>query len=232
MGRVSLLFITLFFVASFANAKDFQISIIRDASYHAGEAEDVIDGETWIAIVESDGKSIAKHVKISAKTEYDGLLDAKDGPFTGKVIESVPNTVFLLKGFGLREGADVQSIPLDSELSQNLTKPYELKGAKGNVRLDDIGGLKLNTGEYEFDDAHQFVLKLDGKDIPLTEVQVFNDALPYLIWAGDLNNDGYPDFVANISYHYNISKMALFMSYTYDGSLDYKKVAERQATGC
>lgn len=197
------------------------IKILNNQTYHGNEVTDVTDSEIWIAFIPKNGETLAKHVKISVKTVKDYVIDSETTPLTGKEISSQEDALFLLKGLKISDGSIIENYPIKTD-PINIDSPVEIKGAKATIKL--FG--RQNREKY------QFILDVSGKTIPLTTPTVPDEQYPQLIWAGDINNDGHPDFVANISTHYNSSQPALFLSAIDKNGVTYNKVAERQSVGC
>jgi hypothetical protein len=55
---------------------------------------------------------------------------------------------------------------------------------------------------------------------------------PSIIWAGDIDSDGNPDFLFNLSNHYNLSHLVLYLSSKAEGNELVHLVAEWSTTGC
>ena len=63
------------------------------------------------------------------------------------------------------------------------------------------------------------------------EDQRFKDSIYVMLWAGDLDRDGVPDLLLDLSNHYNISRYALYLSSMAGRDKLYKKAAEFKAEG-
>lgn len=194
------------------------IQIVQNATYHGDEVQDVKDGDRWNAIVKTNDGYRVEEVKISVKTVKDEILDIDSGFFTGKEISSVPPAVFLIKGMALEDNAPIKSYPFNPSTLES-EKPVEIKGDRARLSL-------------VFSKAGQIIAKLAEKEISLTEPMSSDEKSPELIWAGDLNNDGYPDLLIDTTDHYNISLPTLFLSKITGEDISYNKVAERRSAGC
>ncbi len=58
------------------------------------------------------------------------------------------------------------------------------------------------------------------------------DGRPELLWSGDLDRDGQPDFLFDLTHHYNISHLALFLSSQANEDEIAGFVGELVTTGC
>ncbi|MEZ5690843.1 MAG: hypothetical protein R3D71_04165 [Rickettsiales bacterium] len=211
-----------------------EISIIEAESYHGVEVIDAQDGEEWSAFTVEDGKTLVKNVRISVKTIFDEVTDNEGDSPTGKYISSSPkynNILFMVKGIKLKDGRIPTYHTVNSPIKggDRLT----VKGDKSSIEL--IEKNDINTKTYDGRDVnngYQLTLKINDKEIKLSEVMLLDDNYPKLIWSGDINNDGYPDLVIDTSYHYNMERITLFLSRNKNGKINYKKVAEHTSYGC
>lgn len=58
------------------------------------------------------------------------------------------------------------------------------------------------------------------------------EAQPSVFFAGDIDSDGKPDLLYNMSNHYNVSNVTLFLSSKAEQGKMLKMVASRNTTGC
>ena len=78
------------------------------------------------------------------------------------------------------------------------------------------------TGEKNGENIEQIFLEQAG----------FDDAMIHFIWAGDIDQDGFPDLYMDISHKYSFSNPALFLSSKAGENELLKLVAEDQLFGC
>lgn len=224
-----------FSLICFSAYAESDIQIVQARSYHGDEVEDVKNGETWMAIIKSNGTYTAQPVTITVKAVKDEIVgDPEKGPFTGKEIISHPDyqdAEFLIKGMTLKAGRPIASPVIDGT-SLAKGKTIKIKGSKGTVTLVRKDGIHLKRDGYETHDAYQLIGKVGNKEFPLTLPADSTNESPYLNWAGDLNQDGYPDFLLEMSDHYNVTHPTLFLSKVSKSGVSYDKVAERYSVGC
>jgi hypothetical protein len=212
--------------------------------FHGDEAQDINNGEEWIAIVKKNEGYTTKKTKVFVTIVKDDLLDEPKGPFTGKKIsfelKGVEEIVFLVSGLDLPIGVQIPSVkttktpaPTESynELNLEAGSGIELEGITRNIILKGMGDVQLKTGD-ETNMAYQLIGMVGAYQFTIMEAFGLDDTTPHLIWAGDLNQDGYPDFLINISPKYSMSQPALFLSQNKEGKVSYKKIAERISYGC
>lgn len=227
---VCLSIVVISFFAS-AHAKEVDVSILQNSTYHEDEIVDVRNGESWVAIVESNGKYTAKQVTVSVKTVRDAIVDPENGPFTGKEVTSEPTAIFLIKGIPLKSGASVKSYLIDTSPIAD-GRSVEIQGGLSTVKLLGKNGIHLKGDGYETNDAYQLIGKIDNEEFTFVAPTILDDNFPHLIWAGDLNNDDQPDLLIDTSNHYNLSIPTLFLSNVSKNKITYNKVVERRSVGC
>ncbi len=141
---------------------------------------------------------------------------------------SIPN--MLLYGFYNFNGRTVPYY--DGFKSQLLPGEYMKLGdyiisAEGDVVENEYG----NTVE-------NYKLKIDGyrnqEFIVQTfaEIDYFDDAMVTFIWAGDVDQDGIPDFLVDLSHKYSYSLPTLFLSSNAEFGDLVKDIAEEAVYGC
>ncbi|MFZ4762200.1 MAG: hypothetical protein ACOYK8_05250 [Alphaproteobacteria bacterium] len=232
MKTSGLIFLSMLMcVCAPVKAEKATIHILQNSIYHQDEVEDVKNGESWIAIIESNGKYTAKQVTISVKTVKDEVIDPEKGPFTGKEIISDPATAFLIKGIAIKTGTPIKAYPIDTSSIEG-GKSIEIKGGLSTVKLLGKSKIHLKGDGYETNDAYQLIGIVDNQEFTLVAPTTLDDSFPQLIWAGDLNNDGQPDLLIDTTNHYNVSNPTLFLSKVSKDKITYHKVAERRSTGC
>lgn len=213
-----------------AYAEETPIQIVLNATYHGEEVADVKDGQSWIAITESNGAYTAKQVTISVKTVKDDVIDPEIGPFTGKAITSDPSAVFLIRGMALKEGMPIKTYSSEAK-SDESTESIEINGGLWPVRLQRKNGPTSSDREHGMKDSYALIGKVGAEEVTLFTQAISIDSHPMLLWAGDVNSDGQPDFLIDLN-RFNASVPTLFLSNVTKNTLTYHKVAERFSGGC
>jgi hypothetical protein len=196
------------------------ISIIAAGDYHEEEvANSPVSG--WLALIRrGDGSA---------------LVDAEDGPFTGKRVTTAPSTgvVVLLQGGGLRTGRinEAQVTGSLSGLSAKTIafagKTYSLdaRGACDDRRDPCAWTLSQGTREQVLASvrASQYTKGVLDTDSEKTG----------LLWAGDLDADGKLDLVIDVSDHENASaNIRVFLSSQAEGLEIVGEAGVFDAVGC
>jgi hypothetical protein len=232
MKTNALIFLSMIMVLSApVKAEDASARILQNSTYHEDEVADVKNGESWIAIIKSNGKYMAKQVTVSVKTVKDEIVDPENGPFTGKEVTSDPAAAFLIKGIVIKTGTPIKAYPIDTASIEG-GKSIEIKGDLSTVTLIGKSKIHLKGDGWETNDAYQLIGKVGNEEFMLMAPTPLDDTFPHLIWAGDLNNDGQPDLLIDTTNHYNLSNPTLFLSKINNSKITYHKVAERSSVGC
>jgi hypothetical protein len=199
------------------------------------------DGERWLALVADDAGARLRTVRVRVKPVRDVVLDADDGPATGRIVESVgPGgaPIAYVRGPGLREGAVARAIATELPAENGL-------GAS-RLRLGDrdytlatrcapavaAGDGDRCTIELVQGDRRQVLATMTGTRGEDGRTMLGDEASPSLLFAGDLDGDGALDLLYDVTDHYNVTAPTLFLSGAAgDGELVHA-VAEQRTTGC
>ncbi len=232
---------TLFFipiVLSVLAAAPEPVVMLRPGLWHGDEVPAVKAGDKWWGLFGEAEAFELREVAVSATEANDPIVDAEDEATGIQIAVAGDNEPFLL----LRGDASFREGKIAGAFSgRRFIFPGEIMhlGFDGNValvqlaafgRADDRDGqpamthysLKLYTSTTDEQRA-QTIAARDEIDV---------DAGPWLLWAGDLDRDGRADFLFDLTDHYNVSHLALFLS----GRAKEGEVAglagEWRTTGC
>ena len=214
------------------------ISILPTGTFHGDEVEEGVDALPWLGLFTGDdGDFVLKQTKIVATRVVDGLLDDEEkGEMTGWEIstESGEYPTILIYGGGLKEGK-VEVAEAPGILHPDDTSQFEFKGvhyslyATGSSEFDSLSGIRYIT------DYSLYVVRTHhGKSHTsiLVSHADFDDAMTSIIWSGDLDRDGYIDFLIDMSRHYNVSQPTLFLSKPATPEEVVVPVADHRSVGC
>jgi hypothetical protein len=199
--------------------------IIQATDYHAHEARVDTNGN-WLALQRVD-----EHWQlVSVIPQFALVDDAILGPKEGiRVSTNISNANILLMDESLKPG------PVESSLKGHpaeMTTPQDYEDS----RLPDVGqtrALSLNKQQYVLKNiAGEIVLESQGLTQKLFSYSEAGDTNAYILWIGDLDNDGKIDLIVDASDHYNAGELRLYLSSTAPKGSLVKLVARRRTTGC
>lgn len=205
-----------------------------DEIYHGADVSDVVTGQEWFAIVAPSAGYAAEKVRVSAEVVHDEIVDAK-GQDTGRKLVFKPtyiNAIFYVRGLPLKSGSTLREVV--PKEGWNGSSSIALS-PNTSLHFPDItliaSAKKMAQGR---EDAEGYQLAVVGRKSiqTLVEIPTLNDAEPKLLWSGDMNGDGIPDFLIDVSGHYDVSTPTLFLSRKRGQGVAYDKIAARTLSGC
>ncbi len=172
--------------------------------------------------------------RITVEAVYDPLVDA-EGEKTGKVVSvrSPIEPIFLVQSLGMLKSGTVKTLFSEQTIlapGKSLSFTFDNKAeyyltAFGEGSIDSTGFTSLQnyTVELSRGQLSQVILSYSST----------NDAVPSLLWAGDLDRDGKLDLLVNATPHYVVySASTLFLSSMAEDGKLLQKVAMFVASGC
>ncbi|MBX3176678.1 MAG: hypothetical protein KF886_04915 [Candidatus Hydrogenedentes bacterium] len=235
---------TLALVASapFSNAEE-MVQILNTGLWHGNEVTVDAGADWWGIFPEGDGFTL-QAAPVTITVEHDAIVDA-EGEATGKRV-SVPQEaepVLLVRGIaGLKEGrlAPLYHQPHYAYLFPSQTLWLRIKDGEHKLaRTVAALGTTEENGITPEPFVHNYTLKLYAGSHPVTSSQVlytaervYEEARPSIVWAGDIDRDGQVDLLLNTTYHYNVTRLVLYLSSAAKEGELVGKVAEWRTTGC
>lgn len=219
------------------------VQILRTGLWHGDEVTAESGPDWWGIFPEGDGFTLqSAPVTITfAHDEVFGEVDQATGKLVKVPQEAEP--VLLVRGIkALKEGrlAPLYHQPQNKYLFPSETLWLHIKDGESKSGLSVVAlGTTEENGNTPEPFVNNYKLKLYSGSRPVTKSQVlyeaervYEDARPTIVWAGDIDRDGKVDLLLNLSDHYNVSHLALFLtSAAKEGEL-VGKVAEWRTTGC
>lgn len=199
------------------------------------------DGERWLALVADDGGARLRSVRVRVKPTHDAVLDADDGPATGRIVESVAGpgaTIAYVRGPGLREGAVVRAIATELPVVDGLgTSRLRLGDRDYTLATRCTPAAAIADGyrcaiELAQGDRRQTLVTMAGMREQDGHILIGDEASPGLLFAGDLDGDGALDLIYDVTDHYNVTAPTLFLSGAAGEGELVHAVAAQRTTGC
>ncbi|GAA4436151.1 hypothetical protein GCM10023188_28900 [Pontibacter saemangeumensis] len=211
---------------------DTPMKLLLEGSYHKNEVWGGADEMKWLGLYHESTGYVLRPAELKISTVRDPVADG-DSLLSGRQVTAADaDAMFFVAGLQHNEYGEVDTaafsrntVPANTTLIYTFkNKAYKIKAYGDSVQTDSAGYRYKNYG-WKVEGSR------NGRQIEqtLVEDQHFQDSIYLLLWAGDLDRDGIPDLLLDISNHFNISRYALYLSSMADPWKLYKKVAEFKA---
>lgn len=201
-------------------AEPLPVGVLALGQFH-GDEVDARSGERWLALVAAGDGHVLRECKIQVKVVNDAIVDAEDEA-TGKEVTApdLHDEALVLVKAG--RGTKLAAGPVVTWQAGGMAVAVD-----GTVNVGPRGGapatLALPRGK---EDGCRVVLTSGGR------TQVLHDSFrclyveegtsgrkvtpsdeqPQVLWAGDMDGDGKLDLLLQMSDHYNMSRVCLYLS--------------------
>lgn len=228
MNRYAVLSLLLLAGAAGAAASRPELNLPGE-NFHGDEVS-ARDGETWLALVVDGGKARLQGTRLKVEAVNDPVLDADDEK-TGRSVTApgIEAVVFLRGIAALKPGELPAAAPSEADFSTAPSLESTLAGKPFRLVAECSAGrcrFSLIEGEQR-----QVLLEREavtGED----GSSGFGEAMPRLLFAGDLDRDGRVDLLLDTTDHYNLSRPTLFLSGAAGKGELVRQVAQQELTGC
>tara|TARA_B110000444_G_scaffold98757_1_gene93620 strand:- start:64 stop:1245 length:1182 start_codon:yes stop_codon:yes gene_type:complete len=207
------------------------IFIILPTSYASEDLDSTIESKTWVGLFsnDKDNSVTCYKTKLKMKPIHSPMVD-DEGEMSGIKIycEGYDNDpMLLIAGIEIPENMQIDSYKgLKNRLLPGESMQLGDNTIKASGTVDECGRVRnyklLITGIKNGTSIEQIFLEQDH----------FDDAMIQIIWAGDIDKDGFPDLYLDISYKYSFSNPALFLSSKAGDNELLKLVADIKLFGC
>lgn len=228
------------------NPEPAQIRILEPGMYH-GDEIDAEDGETWMGLFQTGAGTELRGVILHVKTVRDEIVDG-DGEFTGKEVSvsGEPQPYLLIQGLGNTTEGTIKSayrgdafLRLGDTISITLD-PADLSVEAGPAEIWHLGAVgaavegehDILIGPYTLILARNFWSEEKESQEIVRRDQISLDGAPRLLWAGDIDRDNKIDLLFDLTDHYNVRALTLFLSSRAKPGELVGKAAELITTGC
>ncbi|TXK26981.1 hypothetical protein FVR03_21375 [Pontibacter qinzhouensis] len=216
---------------------DQPVKILIEGLFHKEEVWQGAEKKQWIGLLYRNGSYEIRPTTLQVKTVYDPVRDAQQANATDKklisgrqVIGGDTSTLLFITGLaGIKPGA-VDTAAYDSAVlkpGQKLpirfkSKQFMLTAFGDSTRTDSTSSTYAYTSY-----GWRISGTKNGKKLEqvLAQDDTIDNSVYVLHWAGDLDHDGIPDLVADLSNQYNRMKFALYLSSKAEKGKLYKQVA-------
>lgn len=190
--------------------------------YHGDEmAMGATPGDSWLGLYSTATGLAWRDAAPAFQHAVDPVMDVP-GQETGVEI-NVPGDppLLLVRGVPALHAGPVRA----------LAVPNQPLGPGAHVALENGFNLEATLNE---EGAYQLkMVDAQGQvQVLVTHAVLYDETVPTLVLAGDLDNDGRLDLLIDTSNHYNLSRLTLFLSSSAKAGEWVAPVAVLQTTGC
>ena len=208
------------------------VKILIEGRFHKQEVWQGAESKQWMGLVYQDSTFQLRPTHIRVLPFFDPVLDKRNARvMSGREVKDAASDNALLFITGM---AKLKPGPVDTASFSNAVvlpnTSLHLKFKGSTYTLEAIGD-SIQDESSESYSLQNYSWKISGvkngkkMSQELAHAQDFESAIYVLLWAGDLDRDGIPDLLADLSNHYNASEITLFLSSQADKGKLYKKVA-------
>ncbi|MCH7536013.1 MAG: hypothetical protein IH948_09810 [Bacteroidetes bacterium] len=208
------------------------IQILCKGNFHGDEIKNGADKLEWYGLIKQGETYLLKKIKIKVNSRHDVIID-NEGESTGKRVTTtdMAEPIILINGLSDVQEGEIPSV----ELKKKILYPGEQMSVKLNGEWTSISAYgTVSPGQSIRSYMLQISSTRDGhrtKQI-FAGANGFDDSMISFIWAGDIDGDGALDLIMDLSNHYNVGRLTLFLSSKADEGQLIKRVAEFKTTGC
>lgn len=225
------------FTVSLATAADNQplddLRILETGCFHGSEIDPIADDTNWLGLYPTDSGYVLSSVGVTDSKCHDIVVD-EDGDTTGVMIsvDSPDDPRFLIQTDGsLTVGRVPIYVSRTIFINSDTVITFDRYRLVGHGDVDDEEArpdsdplfLNYTVTLYDDHDSSQVLVHYD---------RASTDGTPQLLWAGDLDGDNRADLILDITNHYNVRHLALYLSSKAAPEKLVKLVAQLRLTGC
>jgi hypothetical protein len=204
--------------------------------FHDGEVIENIEALEWVGLFNDKQGYYLKRTAIKTGREKDEIVDDGDEISGWTVNTGNPDNCTLL--INLSPG--FQEHRVDTFIfKKDVLWPGEtvnIKTNTGTYTLRATGRVTSKTEEWQEVENYKLYLEGNVKGKKTTQLIVaiprFDDYITRILWCGDLDQDGKPDFIIDSSYHYNMESLSLFLSSKATSGQLLRYIGTHSITGC
>jgi len=215
---------------------DYDGKLLQPSNYHEDEITTEPDIKDWIGLFRDGDEFNMWKTDLTFERVEDPIMDDGGDPTGWKVASSnVQEAMYFFGGLDYLSEGSVESCKLEkTELYPGDMLKFNFKGV--DYQMYATGQKVHIEGDYYQVENYKLFLMtaVDGekRTSQISDQRRFDDAMVSILFAGDIDMDGYLDLIINDTYHYNVSNPTLFLSKPAGEGETLKAAAAQQSTGC
>lgn len=205
--------------------------IMIEGRFHKHEVWRGAESKSWLALVQDDSVFRLQPSRLQVSTFFDPVYDKGRQVRSGREVQGEhPNTLFFVTGIAKLQAGAVDTVAYPNQVilpntSINLrykSKVYTLTASGDSIQHEGSESYSVQNYKWTVTGTK------NGRKVTqvLASDENFESAIYVLLWVGDLDRDGIPDLLADLSNHFNTSKVTLYLSSLAEKGKLYKKVAD------
>lgn len=228
----------------YPKSKDLPLFVLTTGTFHEDETSPEMINKGWFGIFQDRGKYYIAPTTLTIQKAFDVISDEEadehnSSKWTGWEVKTshIDTSLVLISSSSRLSSHDIKTIPLEKDFvepngkiiftyngsSYTLYSTADLVPSEYNKNEMSIRNYKLYLRGYK-----------EGKEINqlLAATSYFDDAMFEILLIGDIDNDGFPDFVLNTTYHYNLYRPTVYLSLFAEKDQLVKVVGLHGSVGC
>ncbi|MBF8965126.1 hypothetical protein I0P70_17895 [Pontibacter sp. FD36] len=205
--------------------------IMIEGRFHKHEVWQGAEQKPWMALVQDDSVFRLQPSGMQVTTFFDPVYDKGRQVRSGREVRGEhPNTLLFVTGIAKLQASEVDTVGYPDQVILPNTaidlgykgKTYTLAASGDSIQQEGSESYSVRNYRWTVTGTKS------GRKITqeLASDENFESAIYVLLWVGDLDRDGIPDLLADLSNHFNTSKVTLFLSSLAEKGKLYKKVAD------
>lgn len=211
--------------------------LLNLGTYHGEEVWEGAEKENWWGLFKGTSGFYLAETKLKTKRVLDEIVDASNEKTGWKVSPlNKDSCIVLITGLNFLTNHPVHTVAL----SKRVVLPGD------TLRLNIMGaqyklfatGKKDSASKQHYYGVSDYKLYLSAKKAGrvitdlLVEQKNFDDQMISIIFAGDIDNDNFPDLLINTSWHYNVFRPTLYLSKPAGSNHLLKRMGSHMSVGC
>jgi hypothetical protein len=205
--------------------------LFSTGTFHQDELPTNFEQKEWYGLFLADNEARLDFVKLDLERVHDPIVDDNETIKTGWSVqlENSSDQVFLIENHKMLPMGVIQHIHIpQAEFYPGDQMDFEFNGKHYSLHANG----HFDAAKYE---TTNYRLTLTSHEDQLSTLLIahpyFSDQITSVLFIGDLNDDGAPDFIIEGSHHYNVTEPILFMS-TVSGTSLVIPWSKYTTTGC
>jgi hypothetical protein len=229
---LAVLAISVFASTMYADGPEAKLLTLGD--FHGSEVG-ARSRESWLGVTVSPTFTFITEVRLTVETVRDIVVDSGSACTGKRLTVANGHPTFLLRNIdGVGPGAAETALSYDfrrpKQLAPGESLQFMLHGSSWSLTAES---LRLPASQQTPSPVQLVVhASKTGRTVVRLPQGIDAEHARGILWIGDINDDHQPDFLIDISDHYNVLQPALFLSTRTSHGWQYRLVAYHRTSGC